>query len=495
MSSFIWIRSGPEREGALVFAHGDEAETIELSADDLDADTVAAPFGARADVAEAPIEARVRFLDVAKDYLIGAVSVRRRDAATGGVEMIDAPLALDETQAEALAQALLAARRAGSETAQIGLGPAHLALEPGDRVLLNGQTFHVARIEDGRGRQLDLQRVDALARAPLAGAVPGAPADPVLAPTPTLAILDLPPLPGFEDDERPLAAVAATPWAGAHRIYVGGDAASATARGEARDPAAMGELLWDLYPGPIGRWDSGNIVRVRLYGGALASVSKAEALAGANLFAVEGDDGEWELLQAQQALLVGPGEYELSGILRGLGDSGHAMGAPTPAGRRIVKIDTRLTRVSMNPHEWGGSLAFIAPRAGRPATDADAASTVLALTHVAQRPFRPVHVRAARGAGGDVAVAWVRQSRLGGLAWSAGEPPLGEPSERYQIEILNAAGAVVLRTAETSAPTYLYSAADQIADFGALPASLRLRVAQIGANGLPGLKTESTNPL
>jgi HK97 family phage major capsid protein len=41
-------------------------------------------------------------------------------------------------------------------------------------------------------------------------------------------------------------------------------------------------------------------------------------------------------------------------------------------------------------------------------------------------------------------------------------------------------------------PAYLYGAADQIADFGAPPASLRLRVAQMGENGAPGLNKELT---
>lgn len=223
-------------------------------------------------------------------------------------------------------------------------------------------------------------------------------------------------------------------------------------------------------------------------------MTKDAALAGANLFAVEGDGGAWELVQARNCTLVGENEYELSGFLRGLGDSSHAQGAPIPAGRRIVKVDARLARASIDAHEWGAELLFFAPPAGAPAASADAAEAAVALARVAQRPFRPAHMRAAAAGGGDIAVTWVRQARLGGLAWAAGEPPLGEPSERYLVEILNGGGALV-RSAEAGAESFLYSAAAQTADFGAPISSLRVRIGQIGANGLPGLKTERTIPL
>lgn len=312
--------------------------------------------------------------------------------------------------------------------------------------------------------------------------------------TPALSILDLPPLDGFEEDTRPLAAVFASPWRGAHAIYAGADAAHATLRGLARDPAVMGELLWPLWAGPVGRWDRGNYFRVKLYGGALESVSEADVLNGANVFTVEGEGGAWEILQARTCELVGPNEYEMSGLLRGLKDSRHATGAPTPAGARFVKLDARLARLTIAAHEWRTPRAFIAPPAGAPATDAAAESETQILTHTGARPFRPMHLRARRAPSGDLTLKWVRQTRAGGLYWGPGEPPLAEPPERYSVEILDGGGAV-LRVVESSAPQWLYSAAAQSADFGVPPASLRFRIGQIGADSLPGLKTEATIPL
>ena len=59
------------------------------------------------------------------------------------------------------------------------------------------------------------------------------------------------------------------------------------------------------------------------------------------------------------------------------------------------------------------------------------------------------------------------------------------------VEILDG-GGLLKRSVNVSTPGYLYGAADQTVDFGALPASLRLRVAQIGENGASGLNKELT---
>ncbi len=61
----------------------------------------------------------------------------------------------------------------------------------------------------------------------------------------------------------------------------------------------------------------------------------------------------------------------------------------------------------------------------------------------------------------------------------AGEVPLGEEAESYRVEILS--GGVTVRSMETVRPQALYTAADQAADFGALPAVLAVRVSQVSA--------------
>jgi hypothetical protein len=166
------------------------------------------------------------------------------------------------------------------------------------------------------------------------------------------------------------------------------------------------------------------------------------------------------------------------------------MRAPHPAGARIVKLDERLARINVGAHEWHEALAFTAPPAGALASDARAEKGSTVLAHAAARPWAPAHLRARRQPGGDVAISWVRCARVGGDAWEAGEPSTGVPGEAYRLAVFD--GPAVKRAVDTASAGYLYPAADQIADFGSLPASLRLWVAQLDASGAPGLNKELT---
>ncbi len=166
------------------------------------------------------------------------------------------------------------------------------------------------------------------------------------------------------------------------------------------------------------------------------------------------------------------------------------MRAPHPVGARIVKLDARLARVDVGAHEWGEALVFSAPPASAAAIDPRAATDTITLPHAAARPWAPAHLRARRVAGGDVEIQWVRCARVGGDSWGAGEPPVGAGGEAYRLEIFD--GSTLKRSVDVMSPSFLYVSADQIADFGAPPSSLRLRVAQLGENGTAGLNKELT---
>ena len=483
-----------EREGALVFAHRGADAALILSASDFAAETGLA-YRTRGDPAETPIEARVAFVDAARDYAIAHVSARRLDKAQGGVETLAAPLVLEAGAAEFIAERMLADARAAAERFEIALGPAHLALEPGDLIAFADASlehFEIERLVQAETLRLLARRAASPVARAASLAEPSAPAQPLLAPTPAIALIDAPPLLGAENDERPLFAAFAEPWHGAHELYLGSSAALASLRASASAPAIMGELAWALWPGPVGRRDQGNRIRVKLYGGALESVTEEALLNGANAFAVEGEAGEWEILQARDAVLVGPLEYELSCFLRGQQASAHAMGAPTPVGARIVKLDERLVRANIAAHEWNGLLRFAAPPWAGFSTDPRAETGDVSLPHAWARPWPPAHVRAERLASGDVALSWVRRARLGDH-WGPGEPPLNEPREAYRLEIYD--GETLKRAVEAEIPAWTYPEADQIADFGGLPGSIRVKIGQIGADGQPGLKSDSTMTL
>ena len=102
------------------------------------------------------------------------------------------------------------------------------------------------------------------------------------------------------------------------------------------------------------------------------------------------------------------------------------------------------------------------------------------------RPFSPVHVAQPSRRGrvpGDFTISWVRRDRdLGADNWAASEIPMTEPSQAYEVDILN--GANVVRTLPAATPSAVYTQADQVLDFGAAFAAgdtLRVRIIQLSA--------------
>jgi hypothetical protein len=104
---------------------------------------------------------------------------------------------------------------------------------------------------------------------------------------------------------------------------------------------------------------------------------------------------------------------------------------------------------------------------------------------VSIKPLSPVFLRGEENAEDHKTLYWWRRSRMNGLAGRDGiaAPTLDEPTERYEIDILNAAGTAVLRTLTSAAESVVYTNAQQTADFGSPPATLRLCVYQIGSQG------------
>jgi hypothetical protein len=149
------------------------------------------------------------------------------------------------------------------------------------------------------------------------------------------------------------------------------------------------------------------------------------------------------------------------------------------AGARFVLVTTALARLDLTaaeirlPYNW---------RFGPAARDIGDASYATA-THTFQglglKPLSPVHVRAVR-AGGDVALTWTRRTRVGGDSWETPEVPLGEDVESYEVDVLD--GASVVRTLASNTPSVVYSAAEQVADFGSAQPTYAVRVYQLSAS-------------
>jgi hypothetical protein len=302
--------------------------------------------------------------------------------------------------------------------------------------------------------------------------------------------LDLPLLTDSDVPWSPHVAAFADPWPGAIALSIGtADTGFVTRQGLSRR-ATAGEITASLGAGPIARWDEGNAVTVRLYGGALASATDLAVLNGANLAAIGSEEGGFEVIQFRTATLIGTNTWRLSGLLRGQGGTGDVADAGHAAGARFVLLDGAVELLQLREAESGLALTLRAGAAGA-VYDPDVFTDVtLATARRGLRCLPPVHVAGARDPdSGDVTIAWIRQSRIGGDGWDVTEIPLGETVEAYRLEILD--GDDVVRTIATDSPSAVYAHADQVTDFGAAPDEINVRVSQVSPTEGVGTAAES----
>jgi hypothetical protein len=300
-------------------------------------------------------------------------------------------------------------------------------------------------------------------------------------------LLDLPTLSSVQPPVLTRLAVSADPWPGPVAVWRSVDGLSYSRVALATAPSIIGETLDELPPGPTARWQRARF-RVQLHGGALASVSDDALFAGANAAAVQRADGAWEVIQFAQAELIGESAYMLSRLLRGQGGSEWAMAAPLPAGAAFVLLDAHVVDVASGLDALERTLQLRVVAGGRDQGDPTALALSATPSATALRPLAPVHVKARREPAG-VTLTWIRRARFDADSW-VGEVPLGEQAERYDVDILS--GADVVRALQVTAPTALYAAADEVADFGAPQSSLAVRVSQVSATVGRGFAVDTT---
>jgi hypothetical protein len=309
---------------------------------------------------------------------------------------------------------------------------------------------------------------------------------------PTEAIfLDLPLLRGDEPPYAGYIAGNANPWPGAVAVYRSPSLSGYELNTIIAARPTLGRTVHDLYSGPLHRYDRSNVLRVTLEFGELASVTEEALLNGANYAAIQNEDGEWELIQFETATLVAPSTYDLSLLLRGMNGTERAMRDPVAEGARFVLVNSALTLVNTRPDELGLALNY---RYG-PAEESFDEPSYGAATHAFKglglRPLAPVHLQGKRDpTSGDWTLLWIRRTRICGDSWESFEVPLAEERELYRLDILDAPGGDVLRSVELAAPSFLYTAAMQTADFGSTQWNVPMRVAQVSPVFGPGVTAE-----
>ena len=324
------------------------------------------------------------------------------------------PMVMGDARARDLAGRLLQETLLATR-GQISLGPAALDLEPSDRVLVNNQVWQIDSLrEDGLRRDMSLLPVRG-ADAVRAIDAPDSGPPALVRVAPEFIIID-----AIEGD-GPIVAVSASPWPGLVRINVGPDLSNMTERAIIETPAGLGELLDPLEDGPLGRWDHGNELLIRMAGEDLSSVSELGVLGGSNRLFVEGETG-WELLSFTSADLIDEDVWRLSGLLRGLSGT-----APTPAivGARVVLADARLETIELGREEVGLLLLWQAN---------DGEAYPFLHEDIGSLPLPVGHLRT-----DGTSIRWTRRSREISPNWNLAE---AENEGQFAVEWLSAESVI-----------------------------------------------------
>ena len=480
-----------DRDGRLSFVMRGDRRAVTLDpdllalSDDLDGRLV------RTREAEAELSGRVRlrFVESEGDHAVLAEEAVLPDDATHAVATSDLALSLTRNEARQIAERWLTEARVARDTIRFALPPSQLNLGAGDVVRLPApdgaeQAFRIDRIDQGPYQIADAVRIDAsLYRGvdlpdglpPVRAFVPPLPVQPLF--------LDLPLLRGDEVEHAPHLALTADPWPGAAAVY-----ASDRDEDYALDRVITARSVVGITETPLqavrpGRWDEGADLEVRLISGALSSRPRGSVLNGANLAAIgDGTPGGWEVFQFAEAQVIGPDRVWLRGRLRGQAGTEAAMPPVWPAGSWVVLLDGKPQQIALTPAQRRLARHYRIGPARRALDDPSYVHLVEAFDGLGLRPYAPCHLRASRGPSGDLAVSWIRRTRIDGDSWDLPEVPLGEDAEAYVLRILK--DGVLLRQVDTGAPAWVYPAAEQALD-GATGV-IAVEVAQVSARFGPG---------
>ena len=481
-----------ESDGAIRFVPRGQAPVATIAADaivaarrreDEDIEII------RAQETELPLALKWRLLNAGEQYEGMTVEARRIIVDTARVRSESFKLAAYAGGADRRCRRALAEAWIEREQVKFALPPSKLGLDAADVVLLEHDgrdlELRLAAIADADARVIDAVRTDAV----IYGARPGPDRSPSLpVPTvygaPAVAVMDLPLIREDVSPHRPYIAVYASPWYGQAAVYRSSTTDGFALLDAVGRPARMGRLAFDFHSGPSSRFDRANELWIDLSSGTLDSVTDLALFGGANAAAIESEAGVWEIVQFGNAELVAERRYRCTRLLRGqLGTEG-AMRDPAPAGNRVVVLDAAVTPLSVGAADIGLDFNWRVGPASEPPDDDAYVGFPFTPRGIGLRPWSVGHVsqpyKVAR-VPGDLTISWKRRTRSPvGDSWDAVEVPLFEEAEAYEVDILD--GTAVKRTLSTGTTSVVYTAAQQIADWGALlapPASIDIAIYQL----------------
>ncbi|PSL20585.1 putative tail protein [Shimia abyssi] len=480
-----------ERNGCILFRMRGTSDPVDLEVDSVAVSSSNSEIIAKDREANVEIAGRLRLNFVQAGGAFEAISEEAIDSAelTNSVAASEMPLVLSRGEGRQILERWLAEAKVGRERVKFSLPPSKFGLGAGDVVALKGdgqidQLYRIDRVEQG-----DSQLVEGLAIEPsvyektdLTEELPRASA--YVPPVPVTSLfMDLPLLTGDEVPHAPHIAVTAKPWPGSVAVYDSATDSDYALNKIINSRAIMGVTETPLLAARPGLFDNGTELQVKMISGNLQGVSQEQLFSGRNLMAIgDGANGSWELFQFEEAQLVGPGQYLLSKRLRGQLGSDAGMPDVWPTGSWVVLVDGNIEQIDLSAASRNIARNFRIGSARQSLDHSSYRNSSEAFAGIGLRPYSPVHLQASRATNGDVALNWIRRSRIDGDSWEFPEIPLSEETEQYLVRISKYGS--VLRETTVSSPSWLYLHSEQLSD-GASDA-FDVEVAQVSARFGPG---------
>jgi len=388
-------------------------------------------------------DARLHYIDAARDYQIGMTSARNLDAESVRLIDINAPILMDESFARRAATAMLERTLAAEHGVDFELSPVRSDVSIGDVVTLPNVdgAWQIETLGGLTSRKATARLVTQIKPLSLAGFEPVVSSSIPFVPKPFLFMVDM------AGETAPLIGAVMSPF---NAVTVDDVTLSV--------PAAMGALMTNLSAGPIGRWDYGSEIDIKIARLDLASVEASAILDGQNRFAIETDEG-WAVIAARDITLIGENTYRLKTLLRDTPDI-------IASGARVIWLGRGLEPYPIDPARIGETLSIMGSAATR---ESDPLNFTYQARHL--RPLPPVHGKV-RMTDTHLEASWIRQTRLGGDNWAAMDVPLGEEREFYRVEIVR--GEDIIAEFEV----YTASLSVDLADIPALQAGDSVNLSQ-----------------
>jgi hypothetical protein len=286
----------------------------------------------------------------------------------------------------------------------------------------------------------------------------------------------------------------ATGWPGGI-LYESPDDTDADFKSESSSgaPAVVGVATGTLgAPTSFLAWDTVNDLTVTIDGD-FASSTEAAILASSDNALLVGS----EVLQFRDATDNGDGTWTFSHLLRGRRGTDWACDGHGATETVVYISGGGVKRVNLSNAAIGNIRYYRGVTSGG---DLSAiTSKTITPAAVDLMPYSPVAIGGTADGDGNISILWTRRTRFGGGYGSGSEEladgvggPVNEDQEKFEIDILGGSPETVLRTLTAYTNTIIYSAAQQVADFGSVQATVDVKIYQISANvgrGYPGSGT------